>query len=414
MLNVSLMFGLSRSLAQDAGARGGVPAGFAAGALLAVHPMMTEAVGYISGRFEVLCTTFFLAALWAGRRWLRGSAVWALPTAALWLTAVAAKETAVVFPVVLAAMDFFLPSDRSPANARRRLARVHIPLLLAAVLIGLTRLAFLLGVEYAEESAIHWRYSLIVLDVVRRYAWLLLNPTGQTMFHQVELPAGLLDPRVLLALAMVGIMAFVVWRTRRADPRVSVGLVWFLAGLAPSSVLILLDRGEPMAEHRVYLASCGLFIAAAAGIERLWEWAGRHQRLRPWIGVGAGLVLLSFAVETVLRNRVWASPVSLWNEAAARAPEHYRPRLLLGEALHDAGRRDEAIVQFQTAIRLRPTDKTGHVKLGQALAEVGRFADARSHFEEALQLDPADAGARHSLAVLDDMEAQAAHDPSRR
>ena len=35
------------------------------------------------------------------------------------------------------------------------------------------------------------------------------------------------------------------------------GLLWFLLLLVPSSALVVLDRGEPMAEQRVYLASCG-------------------------------------------------------------------------------------------------------------------------------------------------------------
>ncbi len=39
-------------------------------------------------------------------------------------------------------------------------------------------------------------------------------------------------------------------------------MLWFLLLLVPSSVLVVLDQGEPMAEHRVYLASCGLFLAA--------------------------------------------------------------------------------------------------------------------------------------------------------
>src|SRR4029077_11939329 len=65
MLNVALLFALARRLS-------GSFAAFAAAALFAVHPMMTEAVGYVSGRSEVLCAMFFLLALMAGRRWLRG------------------------------------------------------------------------------------------------------------------------------------------------------------------------------------------------------------------------------------------------------------------------------------------------------------------------------------------------------
>ena len=66
MLNVVLLFALARRLSEDR------LAAFAAAALFAVHPMMTEAVGYIAGRSEVLCATFFLPAVMCGRRWLRG------------------------------------------------------------------------------------------------------------------------------------------------------------------------------------------------------------------------------------------------------------------------------------------------------------------------------------------------------
>ena len=70
MLNVVLLFHLALR-----GWRATGSAAFAAAALFAVHPMMTEAVGYISGRSELLCATFFLPAVMCGRRWLRGDGV---------------------------------------------------------------------------------------------------------------------------------------------------------------------------------------------------------------------------------------------------------------------------------------------------------------------------------------------------
>src|SRR6185369_15881771 len=63
MLNVVLLFQLARRFGTDDFTA------FAAAGLFAVHPMMTEAVGYISGRSEVLCATFFMLALMAGRKW---------------------------------------------------------------------------------------------------------------------------------------------------------------------------------------------------------------------------------------------------------------------------------------------------------------------------------------------------------
>src|SRR4051812_39454061 len=65
-IDVALLFAFARRLEI------GVAGAFGAAMLLAVHPMMSEAVGYISGRSEILCGLFFLTAMMAGRRWLRG------------------------------------------------------------------------------------------------------------------------------------------------------------------------------------------------------------------------------------------------------------------------------------------------------------------------------------------------------
>jgi len=45
---------------------------FVAAAVFAVHPMMTQAVGYISARSEVTYSALFLFAFLAGRRWMLG------------------------------------------------------------------------------------------------------------------------------------------------------------------------------------------------------------------------------------------------------------------------------------------------------------------------------------------------------
>ena len=75
MLNVGLLFLLVWRLSEDWQRTTGEPAhaqatAFATALLFAVHPMMTEAVGYISGRSEVLCATFFLLGMLCARRWM--------------------------------------------------------------------------------------------------------------------------------------------------------------------------------------------------------------------------------------------------------------------------------------------------------------------------------------------------------
>lgn len=416
MLNVVLLFQFARRLEEDRSPPDGAESGssgrvrlasFAAAALFAVHPMMTEAVGYISGRSEVLCATFFLLAMLSGRRWLRGGgAPWAALTIGLWIVALASKEPAAMFPFVLLAYDWLAVAGDAGAR-RRRLLTVHLPLVGFAVAAGLLRLAVLVRVEYPGQATAHWSYILLELDVVRRYVGMLLYPVGQSMFHEVTAIRSVFDPRVGVGVAVVGALAALVWILRRFESTMSLGIAWFLLLLVPSSVLILFDQGEPMTEHRVYLASCGVFLAAGGGLAWASAWLDRvGARPRALVPIVLAVVVWSFGAETRFRNVVWASPVTLWRESVDLAPTHFRPRLLLGEALQDEGRNREALEEFETAVRLRPTEPTTHVMLGRSLAELGRFDEARQQLRRALEIDPRNEQARRSLAVLEALHLQ--------
>lgn len=402
MLNVGLLFALTRRLALPRGSSPATLAAFAAAALFAVHPMMTEAVGYISGRSELLCAAFFMLAVMAGGRWLTGAgARWGAITIALWLAALATKELGAMFPFVLLAYDRLVIAS-TPAERRRRLLTVHLPLIGTAVAAGLIRVAILTRIESPGAAAVHWTYTLIAADVLRRYVALMIYPTGQSLFHEVARIDSVLEWRALVALLSTGAMLALVWRLRRVDALASFGIVWFLLLLMPGAALTVLDQGEPMAEHRVYAAACGLFLAAGQACARLDDWARRAGGLlRLLVPVLLALVIVSFGANTVVRNAVWGSPVGLWRESVDLAPNHYRPRLLLGEALQDAGRRDEAADEYRTAIRLRPGDVTGYLKLGALLAAMGRLPEARQQFVAVTAIEPDNAPARQALAVLE-------------
>jgi tetratricopeptide (TPR) repeat protein len=243
---------------------------------------------------------------------------------------------------------------------------------------------------------------LVDLDVMRRSVMLLALPRSQTIFHAIRPIDGVADLRLWIDLAAFGALAATVWWTRRTRPAIAFGIVWFILLLVPASMLILFDQGEPMTEHRLYLASCGLFLAAGTAVGRGAE------SLPRWRLAGAGVLALAVVAlgsQTVTRNRIWADPILLWRESVALAPDHPRPRLLLGEALAEAGDDDLAIQQFQTAIRLRPTDATGHLKLGRLLAGAGRFEDARVELTRAAALEPENPLVQQMIAAVEDARA---------
>jgi tetratricopeptide (TPR) repeat protein len=133
----------------------------------------------------------------------------------------------------------------------------------------------------------------------------------------------------------------------------------------------------------------GLFLALSTGIGWLSVRFGPSRPILWWtFRVTMVLGVLSLAGHTVIRNAVWASPVSLWAEAAAKAPDHWYPALLLGESLHDAGRHAQAVVAFKRSIQLRPTEAGTYGKAGICLVELGRLDEAEGMFEAMRKLDP--------------------------
>ena len=370
--------------------------------LLAVHPMMTGAVGYISARSEVFCTSWLLLALLSAQRWMRTARPgWLGATAGLWLLALATKETAAMFPLVLLLFDRLVIPTTDRTERRRRVAWLHLPFFGITMLFVVARVVVLSFVEHAEPVIPQWRIVLAEIDVVRRYLLLLLTPGVQSIFHAVTPVSGFFDTRVILSLVTIGVLVGLAWRVRRVAALASFGFAWFLLLLVPSSMLVVLDRGEPMAEHRVYAASVGLFLTIGwvAGwlIPRLSE-------LRP---VTMRVVQIAFIVwlailggRTVLRNTQWSDPVAVWTQAAARAPDHWVPQLLLGEELQRAGRCEEAVGRFRTAIRLYPDETNSYRKLGGCLIELRRLDEARAAFEQLRARSPASIHATNGLGVL--------------
>jgi protein O-mannosyl-transferase len=394
VLNVVLLFQLARRMAHDR-ARGQTPrkdpgaVALAASLLFAAHPMMSQAVGYVAGRPELLCGAFFLLALMAGRRWmLDGGPAWWIATGVFWAAACLSKEVAGMFPFVLLLYERLILRPEPDAR-RRSFLRLHLPLLVVASVAVAARVAVLLLVEYpGGDVVIGWRLLVLQFDVILRYIALLLVPRGQTVFHAI--PAARLDDArtwlaILFLLSLVGLAV----RNRTRTASASFGLFWFLLVLVPSMALVVFDRGEPMAEHRIYVASMGLFLGAGAA---LGELSARlidvHPRLRLLTRVAFAVALVSLAGRTIVRNAVWSSPIGLWAEAVELAPDQWFPHLLLGEALHAAGRREEAMMAYSRVIELRPEEPAAYQKLALGYAESGQYDEARRTFERLHQIDP--------------------------
>ena len=396
LVNVVLVHRLVWHAAGDAAARrheppaGRAAVAFATAAIFAVHPLLTEAVGYVSGRSEVLCATFVLAALLLVRRWLAGGPwPWLAGGLAAFGLALGAKEVAAVFPFLLLAYDWLLAGG-APDVRRRRLWRLHVPLVAVVVAAGIVRLATLAAEPTASGFRSVWTNALTQVTVVVRYLGLLVVPAGQSIAHAVAAPPSTMA--VVGAVVVLGVILRAAYVVRRQVPLATFGVAWFLLLLVPSSAVPL---REPMAEHRVYLASMGVFLIAALLLA-----PRRRVRGNRWRTGVLGVMLAMLGWLTVARIQVWASPVSLWSEAVAAAPGAWEPHYQLADALRERGQCAPAVEQYRIVTRLRPDYRDAFNNMGICLAETRRIDAAREAFDRAVAIDPSFVRAHNNLGGL--------------
>ena len=311
-----------------------------------------------------------------------GQARWLGLATGCWLVAAASREVAVMFPLVGLAAHA-LGRRTGVAGSQRRTTRWLMVDAHPCGPRGCGRgSAVFLTLEHSQRVRPDWDLALVEVDVTRRYLQMLVLPGEQSVFHAVAPISRLLSARLLGGLAVIAALITAVWRLRRVAPLASLGGLWFLLLLVPSAALVVLDRGEPMAEHRVYLASIGVFLMAGVAIERADRGSSSRLSWRAGSGVAAWRRSSSCSVpEPSCATPPGATRSCSGPRRRSGRPDHWLPHIPLGESLHAAGRHDEAAPALRMALQLRPWKPEARRKLGICLVEAGDLNGAAAVFE---------------------------------
>lgn len=366
--NTILVFLLARRMAagkDGAGlpAHGTVP--FLAALLFAVHPVQTEAVTYISGRSMSMMAFFYLASLLSYVRGAAGGKGWLyVVSPVLFVLAVLTKETAVTLPVALTLWEGAFGTGKRMVRDIVRRQAVHWTLLFlvaaAGAFHGTYRELFLYGFgarSVTENLLTQMNGIVYLLSRLLRIDRLNIDPDLPV---HVSWSAGLLaDAGILAGLFFLGSALL------RRQPAAGFGLLWFFLQIVPTNSVV--PRLDVANERHLYLASWGIFLAAAAGA----QWAqARLPRTGRWIRSGwfATAALLVFF--TVSRNEVYRSEVTFWEETALRSAGKARVHNNLGYAYYRAGQPERAIPAYRQALRIDPDLRPAKGNLALAKAEI--------------------------------------------
>ena len=357
------------------------------------HPVQTESVTYLSQRAESLMGLFYLLTLYC---FIRGGTtddkgnrlIWFSLSVLACLAGVATKEVIVTAPLMVFLYDRTFISG-SFSGAWRR----HWPLYvtLAAVWLPLGLLLFDLhnrGVIFSPDVT-WWAYGLTECRVIVKYLLLAFWPNPLVFDYGTYTGMQLSEAwpfALVLALLLTGMLVAL-----RRSPAAGFTACWFFLILAPTSSIIPIVS-QPMAENRMYLPLAGVAAFTVLGAFAL---AGR--RILPVFAVVAAVLGLAAAQ----RNEDYRSELTIWSDTVAKRPNNEWAHNGLGVALsHIPGRLNDAIAQYEEALRLNPDSAEAHYNLGLALSQMpGRLNNAVAEFEKALRLQPDYAEAYNDLGI---------------
>jgi protein O-mannosyl-transferase len=348
-------------------------------------------VTYISERSESLMGLFYLTTLYC---FARGAGAEARGTRLVWYTlsplaclaGVGVKEVIVTAPIMVLLYDRTFFSGSFRAAWRRNwplylaLAATWIPL--GALMIGLSSRGVGFGTDVTP-----WAYGLVECRAVVKYLGLCLWPSPLVFDYGTFVPATFAEvwPHVAIVASFI---AATLLSLRRL-PAAGFAASWFLLILAATSSFIPLVA-QPVAENRLYLPLAGVVAFVVIGV--FSRVGARSFRILVCVAIALGFLAAQ-------RNQVYASELDLWSDTVSKVPNSARAHNNLGNVwLGMQGRFNDAVREYEDAVRLGPELAEAHNNLGSVWARMpGRMDDAIAQFREALRLRPDFAEAHNNL-----------------
>jgi protein O-mannosyl-transferase len=414
-----------------------------AATLFALHPAQTESVAWVTVP-DPLMSAAVLGTLLCYLRYAGGDAVgarledgklrgkpskqkqaksrttasswWMVASAIACLSALMAKETAIVLPAVIFAVALTTPFAKQKAQedaasekagVRMRLAfawRKTLPFLGVTAIYLLLRLQALKGQISPRTQHLPWKTVLLSWPTTLWfYVKAMLWPVRQHAFADPSLAEkfalrGVLLPGLEVGCAVVILTLACLWArrfSRRNFPErestgieraLLIGTLLLVLPVLPALNLNALNPGDFLHGRYTYLPLIGLMLLLATG----WRLAKKGRAV---LLSAATLVTIGFSVLTIKQESMWKDDLTLFTVAHESAPNNgpvaqsfSRAQVQMALGLDEAGRCDEAMRIFQQAIQKYPEDWYAWAGMGECLLKLNDLPGAEQSLRRATEL----------------------------
>jgi protein O-mannosyl-transferase len=408
-----------------------------AGALLwALHPLHVETVAWVSALPDLGAAFLYLLAFLIFVRAERSADRHIgryLLAAAAFFPALFFKEMALTFPLLILVYWFYFPGE-----TRWKRKVLHWGIFAGEVAVYLAVRIAVLG-RFSEAHNLFtptWRMAAVAFGLTGQHAKIFFWPRYLSLFRSFDLATSLhsLWPVVALLILVAGL--FLRWR----EPMLGFLIVWWAVTLLPC--LDVRQVNLPVADRFSFLPTVGpcLVLATLAldWLPRRWAWP----KAAPALAAAVVVLMALWTVQDVRSVPRWHDNVSVWDEAYLASPnsalahmlhgvvlqqkdgnldaaaKEYRLAIqlnsasekplpgvaadcyvMLGQVANIQGRTQEALDDYNTALRIVPGHALAYKALGIVYFPRGDYAQAKEYFQRAVELDPQEEESRFFLGT---------------
>ena len=361
--------------------------------LFGVHPLHVESVAWVTERKDVLFTLFYLQAIVYYLLYKERSKGYYYYYLSIFtfILSLLSKPMAVTLPLVLVLCDYLLCRD-----IKRSLFEKS-PFLILSVLFGIitTLLAQHSGgaIRFSESPGI-LKNLLLACWGITFYLFKTMVPYNLSALYPYPTVINFFTPTYFIPPFIVILLIIFLYYSSRWTNVLIFGSLFFFVSILP--VLQLIPIGNAAAADRyMYIPSIGLLYIVGFAFYKIYMWEGFFIKTRKIVVVlFLCIVVLSFAVLTFQRSRVWKNSNTLWSSVLKLYPSSPIAHVNLGNAYTKEGRLEEAFAEYTATIKSDPNNEKAYNGLGLVYLYSHQLDKAIIVFKTALSLQP-DMGEGH-------------------
>src|SRR5687767_1184515 len=351
-----------------------------AGALLfGIHPMRVESVAWVTERKDVLFGAFFLSALWFYIQYVKTGYVKKYFYAAmgLFVFALFSKIQAVSLPLTMLLVDYYY---RRPLNLKIVIEKWAFFLL--SLVIGLVGVYFLRQQGSMEDAT---NYSFVQRLMIGGYSlgvYLVKFIFPYKMSPLYPYPAQL-PPEIYAGPFIAIAILFFIYIAYKKDWRPYLfGFMFFIFNVMFLLQVVGAGQGY-LADRFTYIPYMGLMFMVVYAGEKIYASRPSMQKVVLY-GFAAYMVLMMFL--SWRQNQIWRNSDTLWSHVLKYHTNTSLPYRNRANYRRDEGRIEEALVDYNAAIALKP-DAALYNSRAKLYFNQEKYQEAMNDYNKAISLD---------------------------